>query len=102
MADKIRMIIKPTNTEREHFKNKKQKNSRMTCIPNKGGGGGVYLTLLHQNDSCIRTGSGESNFNVSLMVKAKIGRRCPQTITFEEKGEPKRNRDGVLSFCLPA
>ena len=54
------------------------------------GGGVIYLMLLHQDDSCIRTGSGESHFNVSLIVNEKIGRRCPQTTTFEEKGEPKR------------
>ena len=64
------------------------------------GEGGIYLTLLHQDDSCIRTGSGERHFNVSLIVNEKIGRRCPQTITFEEKGEPKRNQ--TKSFCLPA
>ena len=32
----------------------------------------------------------ESHFNVSLIVKDKVTRRCPQTTTCEEKGEPKR------------
>ena len=41
----------------------------------KGGGGGkreiVYLSLhcYHQNDSCIKMGSYERHFNVSLIVK---------------------------------
>ena len=42
-----------------------------------GGGGGreiIYLSLYchHQNDSCIKTGSDESHFNVSLIVKDKV------------------------------
>ena len=59
----------------------------------------VYLSLHchHQNDSCIRMGSDESHFNVSLTVRDKVTiRQCPQTTTFEEKGEPKRNRTEVL------
>ena len=34
----------------------------------------IYLSLHchHQNDSCIKTGSDESHFNVSLIVKDKI------------------------------
>ena len=56
----------------------------------------IYLSLHchHQNDSCIKVGSDESHFNVSLIVRDKVTRRCPQTTTFEEKGEPKRNRAG--------
>ena len=40
-----------------------------------GGGGGegeiIYLSLHchHQNDSCIKMGSDESHFNVSLIVR---------------------------------
>ena len=71
-----------------------------------GGGGGVwkwgkreiiYLLLHcdHQNDTCIKTGSDESHFNVSLIVRDKVTRQCPQTTTFEEKGEPKRIRTEV-------
>ena len=50
----------------------------------------MYLSLHchHQNDSCIKMGSDESHFNVSLTVKDKVTRQCPQTTTFEEKGEP--------------
>ena len=40
-------------------------------------------------------GSDESHFNVSLTVRDKVTRQCPQTTTFEEKGEPKRIRTEV-------
>ena len=57
----------------------------------------IYLSLhcRHQNDSCIKRGSDVSNFNVSLIVGDKVTKRCPQTTTFEEKGEPKRIRTEV-------
>ena len=35
-------------------------------------------------------GSDESHFNVSLIVKYKVTRRCWQTTAFEEKEEPKQ------------
>ena len=58
----------------------------------------MYLSLHchHQNDSCIKMGSDESHFNVALIVRDKVTRQCPQTPTFEEKGEPKRIRTEVL------
>ena len=66
----------------------------------EGGGGEeiLYLSLhcQHQNDLCIKMGSDESHFNVSLIVWDKVTRQCPQTTTFEEKGEPKRYRTEVL------
>ena len=60
-----------------------------------GGGGrgkNTYLSLHchHQNDSCIKMGSDESHFNVSVIVRDKVTRQCAQTTTFEEKGELKR------------
>ena len=57
----------------------------------------IYLSLHchHQNDCCIKMGSDESHFNVSEVVD-KVTRQCPQTTTFEEKGEPKRYRTEVL------
>ena len=57
----------------------------------------VYLSLHchHQNDCCIKMGSDGSHFNVSLIVRDKVARQCPQTTTFEEKGEPKRIRTEV-------
>ena len=53
----------------------------------------IYLSLHchHQNDSCVKMGS---HFNVSLIVRDKTTRQCPQTTTFE-----KRN---PRPFCLPA
>ena len=35
-----------------------------------------------------------------LIVRDKVTGQCPQTTTFEEKGEPKRIR--TRSLCLPA
>jgi len=59
--------------------------------------------------TCIKMGSDESRFNVSLVVRDKVTRPCPQTTTFEEKGEPKpkrrkESRSGIKprSFRLPA
>ena len=59
--------------------------------------GVIYLSLHchHQNDSCIKMGSDESHFNVSLIVRDKVTGQCPQTTTFEEKGEPKQIRTEV-------
>ena len=66
-----------------------------------GGGGkreiiNLSLHCHHQNDSCIKMGSDESHFNVSLIVKDKVTRQCPQTTTFEDKGEPKQNQTEAL------
>ena len=57
----------------------------------------LYLSLYchHQNDFCIKMGSDESHFNISLIVRDKGTRQCPQTTIFEEKGEPKRIRTEV-------
>ena len=59
----------------------------------------VYLSLhcQHQNDFCIKTGSDESHFNVSLIVKDKVTRQFPQTTTFEEKGERNRTEASLLT-----
>ena len=73
----------------------------------------IYLSLHchHQNDSCVKVGSDENHFNVSLIVRDKVTKRCSQTTTFEDRGEPKQNRTEVLesrseieprSFRLPA
>ena len=52
----------------------------------------IYLSLHchHQKDACIKMGSDERHFIALLIVRAKVRRQCPQTTTFEEKGEPKR------------
>ena len=64
-------------------------------------GAGDYIPIAicchHQNDFCIKMGSDESHFNVSLIARYKVTRQRPQTTTFfKEKGEPKRNRTEVL------
>ena len=64
----------------------------------------IHLSLHchHHNDSCIKMGSNDSHFNVSLIVRDKVTRQCPQTTMFEEKGEPKRIRTAVpLLTSLP-
>ena len=70
----------------------------------KGGGGmevgereiiNLSLRCHHQNDFCIKMGSDESHFNVSLIVRDKTIKQCPQTTAFEEKGEPKPIRTEV-------
>ena len=64
----------------------------------EGGRESIYLSLHchHQNDFCIKMGSDESHFKVSLIVRDRVTRQRPQTTTFEEKGEPKRYRTEVL------
>jgi len=61
-----------------------------------GYGGGrrgriIYLSLHchHQNDPCIKMGSDESHFNVSLIVRDKVTRQCPQTTTFVRRKEDR-------------
>ena len=57
----------------------------------------IYLSLHchHQNDFCVMVGSDDSHFNVSLTVRDKVTRQCPQTTISEEKGEPKQIRTEV-------
>ena len=70
----------------------------------------IYLSLHchHQNDFCIKVGSDESHFNVSVTVRLtktqdRVHRPhlfglvwfwvfCLFGVVFEEKGEPKRIR----------
>ena len=58
----------------------------------------IYLSLHchHQNDSCIKMGSNENYFNVSV---GSDGQSHKTLFTnhnlFDEKGEPKRNRTEV-------
>ena len=60
----------------------------------------IYLSLHchHQNDACIKIGSDDSHFNVSLIVRGKVTRQCPQTTAFEEKGQAKKIRTEVPLF----
>ena len=71
-----------------------------------GGGRGrlLYLSLHchHQNDSCIKMGGDENLFNVSLTVKDRVTRQCPQATILEVKGKPKQIRTEVpLLTSLP-
>ena len=50
----------------------------------------IYHYTVTTRMTCIKMGSNESHFNVSLIVKDRVIRQCPQTTTFEEKGEPKQ------------
>ena len=52
----------------------------------------THAYLYHQNDFCIKMGSDERYFNVSLIARDKVTGQRPQTTTFEQKGEPKRIR----------
>ena len=64
-----------------------------------GGGRGrvyTYRYTVTTRMTCIKMGSDESHFNVSLVVRDKVTRPCLQTTTFEEKGEPKQIRTEVL------
>ena len=49
--------------------------------------------------TCIKMGSDESHFNVSLIVRDKVTRPCPQITTFEGKGYPKWYRTEVLPLA---
>ena len=57
----------------------------------------IYLSLHchHQNDSCIKMGSDESHFNVSVGSDGQSHMSTNYNL-FEEKGEPKRYRTEVL------
>ena len=46
----------------------------------------TYRYTVTTRMTCIKMGSEESHFNVSLIVMDKVTRLCPQTTTFEEKG----------------
>ena len=75
-----------------------------------GGGGGrrgrgrenMYLSLHchHQMNAALRSAAIKASFNVSFTVKDKVTRQCPQTTTFVEKGEPKRNQAYALLLTI--
>ena len=77
----------------------------------QGGGEGVwrwgrgrlytYCYTVTTRMTCIKMGSDDSHFNVSLIVRDKVTRQCQQTTIFEEKGEPKRNRTEVPLLTSP-
>ena len=63
----------------------------------------IYLSLFchHQNGSCIKMGSDESHFNVSLLVRDKVTRQCPQTTTILKRKE-SRCRESKLDRAQAA
>ena len=70
-----------------------------TKIPGGGGRGSLYPTLHchHQNDFCIKMGSDESHFNVSVGSDGQSHKTVSTNHNLlEEKGEPKRYRTEVL------
>ena len=59
----------------------------------------IYLSLHchHQNDSCIKMGSDQSHFNVSVGSDGQSHKTMSTNHNlFEEKEEPKRYRTEVL------
>ena len=65
------------------------------------GGEGDYVPIAthchHQNDFCIKMGSDESHFNVSVGSDGQSHKTVSTNHNlFEEKGEPKRYRSEVL------
>ena len=88
MLKMIKPVSAQIHTHTHTHKKRKEKKRGNFCLLN------IALTLRcrHQNDSCI------SHFNVSLSLRDKVTRRCPQTTTFELKREPKQNRTEVLLF----
>ena len=68
----------------------------------------IYLSLHchHQNDSCIKMGSDESHFNVSLIVRDKVRRSVHRPQLLKEKEELKQIQTKVplltnlTPYCL--
>ena len=60
----------------------------------------TYRYTVTTRMTCIKMGSDESHFNVSLIVRDKVTRKCPQTTIFEEKGELKRIQTEVLLLTI--
>ena len=57
----------------------------------------IPIATLSPVTRMTQEGSDESHFNVSLIVRDKVTRQCPQSTTFfEEKGQPNRNRAKTL------
>ena len=64
----------------------------------------IYLSLHchHQNDFCIKMGSDESHFNVSVGSDGQSHKTVSTNHNLtEEKGKTKRNRTAVLPLTSP-
>ena len=60
-----------------------------------GGGNGGKRLYTYRYSVTTRMGSDEIRFNVPSTVRDKVTRQCPQTTTFEEKGEQNQIRTEV-------
>ena len=63
----------------------------------------IYLSLHchHQNDFCLKMGSDECHFNVSLIVRVKVTKTVSTSNNFSKRKE-SRNGFEPRSLCLPA
>ena len=61
----------------------------------------TYRYIVTSRMTCIKIGSDESHFNVSVVVKNKVTRPCPQTTTFLKRKESRSSIE-PRSFRLPA
>ena len=61
----------------------------------------TYRYTVTTRMTCIKMGRDESHFNVSLIVRDKVTRQCPQTTTFLDRKESRRGIE-LRSFRLPA
>ena len=59
----------------------------------------TYRYTVTTRMTCIKMGSDENHFNVSLIVRDKVTRQCPQTTTFLKR---KESRTEPRSLGLPA
>ena len=61
----------------------------------------TYRYTVATQMTCIKMGSDESHFTLSLIVRDKVTRPCPQTTAFLKR---KESRSGIepRSFRLPA
>ena len=63
----------------------------------EGEGDYIPIATHHQNDSCIKMGSNESHFNVSVGCDGQSHKTVSTNHNLsEETGEPKRYRTAVL------
>ena len=61
----------------------------------------TYRYTVTTRMTCIKMGSDERHFNVSLIMKDKVTKQCPQTTPFQEKGEPKADSNRGPSAYQP-
>ena len=60
-----------------------------------------YTVTVRTSLAFIKMCSDNSCCNVSLIMRNKVTRQCPETTTLEERGEQKRNRTVFLLAYQP-